>query len=184
MDKKAQRKGLLARVHIAPKELGMKCSEYRAALERFGVASAGDLGLNGLIDLDQYFQDLGWEPKKARGQKPAPVRPPNSGAGSGPGSDVRGQKYPGYLAKWKKLGYRAGMATAQQLAKIESDWDRLEAYWNKDGRGHRDAALRGFLVARFCTEDLRFLSFTKAGKMIEALKAIDVRCHRKSRIKQ
>lgn len=158
--------------------------DYRNILDaQAGVRSSKDLTQDGFSAVMEYLGGLGFEYRRAQ---PAPVRPLNSGAGSGPGSAERGaeSRYLEYLKKWKKLGYRAGMATAEQLTMIETLWDRLEAYWNKDGRGHRDAALRGFLVARFCTEGLRFLSFTKAGQMIEALKAIDVRCYRKSRIKQ
>jgi len=145
---------LLARVHIAPKELGLSQYEYEAALERFGATSARDLSGDQLGELDKYFQSLGWKPK------------PKKKAQS---------LYAQYLKKWEALGHRPGMATAAQLAKIEVLWDSLEWFWNKDGKGKRNAALRGFLKKRFERSDPRMLTFEDAHKVIEALKAINRR---------
>jgi len=65
-----ERKGLLARIHIAKKQLGMTDEEYRAAMSPFGVESAGQLTIPQLEDFDRYLQDLGWRPvKKANGKR-------------------------------------------------------------------------------------------------------------------
>jgi len=60
----AQRKGLLAKIHIAKKELGLQDVEYREIIEsRYGRISAGDLSNPELEDLVQYYIHCGWQPK-------------------------------------------------------------------------------------------------------------------------
>ena len=70
----SQRRGLLAKVHIAKKELGLLDVDYRDILGReFGVTSSAALADRELGSLIDYFESKGWKSRKskARGQKSA-----------------------------------------------------------------------------------------------------------------
>jgi len=57
-----QRRGLLAKVHIAIKELGISDDDYRGILMReFRVGSAAALSIMELQYLVAYFEEKGWE---------------------------------------------------------------------------------------------------------------------------
>ncbi len=58
----AMRRGLLAKVHIAKKDLRLSDDQYGAILGRFKVASAGDLPVRELEKLVKFFKSLGWKP--------------------------------------------------------------------------------------------------------------------------
>ncbi len=63
----SDRRRLLAKVHIAKKDLGIPDEFYRSLLfERYGVRSARDLSERDLVDLCRHFEKLGWEPKPPR----------------------------------------------------------------------------------------------------------------------
>ena len=64
----ANRRALLAKVHIAPKQLGMSDEQRRALLsDRYGVESSGDLTVPQLRDLCAHFEALGVEfPRKGK----------------------------------------------------------------------------------------------------------------------
>lgn len=63
-----QRRGLLAKVHIAIKDLGILEEDYRDMLEReFFVTSAAALSLDELERLVARFEDCGWRPRGSRG---------------------------------------------------------------------------------------------------------------------
>lgn len=57
----AQRRGLLAKVHIAKKDMGLNSGEYEAILAGFRVASAGELSVPQLERLVKYLEKLGWK---------------------------------------------------------------------------------------------------------------------------
>ncbi len=60
------RRALLAKLHIARKELGMDEGDYRALLQRVaGVSSAKTLGISPLEDVLKEMQRLGFKPTKA-----------------------------------------------------------------------------------------------------------------------
>jgi len=62
-----QRKGLLAKVHIAKKELCLLDDDYRAILqEEFGVTTAKALTVGELQSLVRRFESKGWCPKSTR----------------------------------------------------------------------------------------------------------------------
>ena len=66
---KSNRKALLAKVHIAKKELGLSDEIYRAVLEeKYGVRSAKELKIFELIDLCRHFEKLGWKSKPPKGK--------------------------------------------------------------------------------------------------------------------
>ena len=59
------RNALLAKVHIATKDLGISDEDYRLILEEeFRVDSAGKLSERGLSDLVAWFESRGWSPKR------------------------------------------------------------------------------------------------------------------------
>ena len=57
------RRAMLAKVHIAKKELGLKQHEYAAILEGYNVPSAADLSFKDLDELIKFFKFLGWQSK-------------------------------------------------------------------------------------------------------------------------
>lgn len=64
--RKAMRRGLLAKVHIAKKDLRLTDDQYEAVLGRFKVTSAGDLPVRDLEELVKFFKSLGWKPTPRR----------------------------------------------------------------------------------------------------------------------
>lgn len=70
------RRALLARVHLAKKELALHDDSYRAVLERIGGrSSAADIDDAGLVRVVAEFQRLGWKPRSFRpGSKKPHVR--------------------------------------------------------------------------------------------------------------
>jgi hypothetical protein len=67
----AQRRGLLAMVHIAKKDLGLNSDEYEMILGGFKVASSGELAIPQLERLIDYLKRLGWKPVRSRRKKHA-----------------------------------------------------------------------------------------------------------------
>lgn len=58
---------LLAKIHIAKKELGLDEESYRAALENVtGKRSAADLTNEQVLKAIRHFKDLGWTPHASR----------------------------------------------------------------------------------------------------------------------
>lgn len=143
-----------ALLHLAAGQLGLDDGEYRDMLRDVaGVDSASKLTL-------QKFRDVMLELER-RGFKKRPGSHEQNG-------------YTKSLVKWRQQvgGRRPGMATPEQLARIETDWDGMRWYWAADGFGNYQLSLRGFLRSQTGVADLRFLTFTAAYKTIEALKAI------------
>jgi len=67
-DRDLRRRSLLACVHIAKKDLGLRDEEYEAVLRGFGVESSAHLPLPELRRLVKYLKFLGWKPR----HRPAP----------------------------------------------------------------------------------------------------------------
>ncbi len=61
-----QRRGLLAKVHIAKKDLGLRQDEYEMILASFKVGSAAELTIPQLERLIRYLRKLGWRPVRIR----------------------------------------------------------------------------------------------------------------------
>ncbi|WP_051261730.1 regulatory protein GemA, partial [Desulfovibrio inopinatus] len=69
------RQALLAKVHIAKKDLGLADEDYRYLLEeRYGVASAGILDGKQLAALVDYFVSCGWDDGSEERNRPRPGR--------------------------------------------------------------------------------------------------------------
>ncbi|WP_034627152.1 regulatory protein GemA [Desulfocurvibacter africanus] len=78
-ERSALGKSLLAKVHVAKKQLGLSDDDYRAVLlEQFGQDSAGQLSDGQLRKLIAHFRGLGWQDApKARSKADAHGRPGN-----------------------------------------------------------------------------------------------------------
>lgn len=70
------RRAMLAKVHLAAKELGLSEGDYRAVLERVaGASSAAALDERALDRALSEFRRLGWKPARASGRRPAADHP-------------------------------------------------------------------------------------------------------------
>jgi phage gp16-like protein len=66
------RRGLLALVHCARKDLALSEDTYRAVLEQVaGASSARDLDDRQLGKVVDHFKRLGWKPKNQAAQRPS-----------------------------------------------------------------------------------------------------------------
>lgn len=138
---------LLAKIHIAKKELGLEDDLYRDILYRkFRVGSSKSLSDSQALVLIHHFKGLGWSPyAKASGDKVPPK-------------------------KYDDLGKRdVDMASPAQLRKIEAMWHDI--YRGNDETKH----LRQFLFNHFKVSDIRFLERKTAHDVIEALKSMQKR---------
>ncbi len=72
----SRRQGMLAKIHIAKKQLGMEDADYRAMLDgRYGVDSAGKLDIKQLDDLLRFLSRRGFQaPARRRGDRAAPAQ--------------------------------------------------------------------------------------------------------------
>lgn len=67
---------LLAKIHIAKKELVLADEDYRAIIMRlFGKDSAGKLNYGEQEQLITHFKTLGWKPKIRKNKKHRPASP-------------------------------------------------------------------------------------------------------------
>lgn len=65
-----QRKALLAKIHVAKKQLGLKEEEYRVLLDgHFGAASAAHLEMTDLKRLVLVMQEYGFKPSKGHARR-------------------------------------------------------------------------------------------------------------------
>lgn len=63
---KRQRRGLLAKIHIAKKEMGLSDDQYEMVLRASQVASAADMTLTQLETTVKLLKNYGWKPRKSR----------------------------------------------------------------------------------------------------------------------
>jgi len=141
----------------AVRQLGFDDETYREMLKSVaGVRSAKDLNLDQFRGVMEHLESCGFKKNHA-------------------GHEFSG--FRGALKKWERRvgAHRPGMATARQLARIETDWHLMPWYWSRNGFGNETLALRGFLSSRYGVSDLAFLKFQQAHNAIEALKAIQER---------
>jgi len=82
-----QRKGMLAKVHVAKKQLGLTDDEYRAMLEgNFCLSSAAYLSLTDLKRLVLIMAEYGFKPTKGSARRNAARRIDADGIRNGPGA--------------------------------------------------------------------------------------------------
>lgn len=70
----AERNGLLAKIHIAKKQLGIDDDHYEAVLKRYKVDSAADLTVPQMEAVVKFFKSLGFKPLHARWYKKSKER--------------------------------------------------------------------------------------------------------------
>ncbi|QPJ61676.1 MAG: regulatory protein GemA [Candidatus Nitronauta litoralis] len=143
---------MLAKIHIAKKELNLDDTEYRELL--FGETektSAKDLTDAEASKVIQAFESLGWV-----GSAP----PSPKGAGGASSSS-------GLKNRFSNLDGRPGMATAKQLRMIEAIWMKHPGIQIKTGE-----ALRRFLKNKFNLDGLRFIERDQVGKIKTAIESI------------
>jgi phage gp16-like protein len=61
-----QRRGLLAKIHIAKQQMGLNSGEYEMILKAFKVSTAADLTLPQLENMVKLLKHYGWKPRKSR----------------------------------------------------------------------------------------------------------------------
>jgi hypothetical protein len=69
-----ERNGLLAKIHVAKKQIGLTEDQYEAVLRGFGVTSSREMTIPQLEVLVKYFRRLGFRPIEARWLKPPEER--------------------------------------------------------------------------------------------------------------
>jgi len=144
----------LSQIHIACKELGISDDDRHAMLmERFKKTSSRDLSRIQADRLISEFKQRGWKKKAGK------VKPVN-------GKHAYGKQ------RFESLGHRPGMASPKQLRLIEVLWRKVSFAGDDTAQ---DKALREFLWARFGIETLEFLTLEVAGKVIVAVKEMNVR---------
>ncbi len=137
-----RRRALLARLHIARKELGLDEETYRAALQRIaGASSARDLSDEAIERVLAEFRRRGWRPGKAR-----------------PARSSRGGR------RWRPPAKHA------HQRKVWALWGELkrQGVW----RDPNPASLVKFVRRLTGVDDPDWLTPAQSNKVIEALKDI------------
>lgn len=71
-----QRRGLLAKIHVAKKQMALGPDEYEMILRSLHVATAADLTMDGLEKMVKLMQSYGWKPTRnplAQRESPLPA---------------------------------------------------------------------------------------------------------------
>lgn len=84
----------------------------------------------------------------------------------------RWERRPDKRERFRNLARRAGMASPEQLRKIEAMWSEVSRVPQPE---ERTKALRHFIERVAKVSDLRFLDIEGAGKVLNALKAMQSR---------
>ena len=140
------RNGLLAKVHIAKKQLGLTEEEYRGMLDaRFGVDSAGKLKVRDLEVLLRHMAGLGWREGRFRAGKADRHGTPKGLRTPGPRGSRASllSKIEALLAeKGSVEGRRVPWSYAAAILKRQSGVERLEWATPDDLRGVIAALVR------------------------------------------
>lgn len=113
MDSRDSRRGLLAKVHIARKDLGLSEEEYRATLrELFGTESAAQLSEGQLGELVEHFLHRGWRGPLDLSDRPGFLKIADSDP------YARQKRY--ILALARRLGWRPGVLQRYMRAKVRA----------------------------------------------------------------
>lgn len=154
----------IKRIHTIKSILRLSEDNYRDCLEsRFGVRSCKDLTLmqaKSFIDeLDKFAANTDQERQQAKRQK---------------ASEEFEASQP---KRFDDLDNRPGMASGPQLRKIEAMWQDISIIPEAESRAR---ALRRFVQRITGCMGLRFLTGEDAGKVINALNAMEKRENKKS----
>jgi len=149
----------IRRIHTIKHYLGLADENYRACLDsRFGVTTCKELTVQQATSFISELEKLALETEEERfdaeqvaaRQKSEAERP----------------------KRFDSLDNRPGFATAPQLRKIEAMWQDISIIPDHDARGR---ALRKFIKRVTGVADMRFLDGEGAGKVINAMVAMQKR---------
>lgn len=153
---------MLAKIHIAKKELGLDDTEYRELLCGVtGKTSAGEMDNTEAAEVIKVLIEKGWQPG-------IPPSEPVLSKAEGKGEAKQGaSSSSGLKTRFQELDGRPGMATAKQLRMIEAVWMTSKGVQIKTGE-----ALRRFLKSKFQIDGLRFVERDQVGKIKTAIESI------------
>lgn len=146
----------IKRIHTIIHILGISDENYRAALEsRFGVTTCKDLTLLQAKSFIDELQELAHKDQQERYSRERAA--------------ARARAEAERPKKFDELDNRPGMASAAQLRKIEAMWADISIVDDLEARAR---ALRRFVSRVAKVDGLRFLDSESAGKIINALNAM------------
>jgi len=140
-------RAVLAKIHIAKKELALSDEDYRDLLERVtGHRSAAEIDPDQVAILQRELRRLGW---------PGYLKPYT----------------PDVPLKYEELGDRPGFPTPSQLRKLNVLFNTIPGY----STINPEKAFRAFLKKRFRIEDVRFLDEMQYESALNAVRQIRLR---------
>lgn len=154
----------IRRIHTVVHLLNIPDDNYRDCLEsRFGVTSSKNLTL---MQAKSFIDELDALALKLQGER----HQTQWDADRQKAEEAEAQR----PKRFDHLDNRPGMASGAQLRKIEAMWADISIIPDYDARAR---ALRRFILRTANVADMRFLTMEDAGKVIEALKAMQKREH-------
>lgn len=149
----------IKRIHTILHVLGISDENYRAALEsRFSVTTCKDLTIQEAKSFLDELEKLALKTDRERYQTKM-----NKAAEEFAGKQPK---------RFDNLDNRPGMATGAQLRKIEATWQEISIIPEAEPRAR---ALRRFIQRITGVADIRFLDGEMAGKVINAMTAMQRR---------
>lgn len=149
----------IKRIHTILHVLGISDENYRAALEsRFSVTTCKDLTVQEAKSFIDELEKLARKTDRERYQAKM-----NKAAEEFAGKQPK---------RFDNLDNRPGMASAAQLRKIEATWQEISIIPEAEPRAR---ALRRFIQRITGVADIRFLDGEMAGKVINAMTAMQRR---------
>lgn len=146
----------IKRIHTIKHILNISDDNYRAALDsRFNLTTCKDLTLHQAISFITELEKLASKVQTERFQTQR--------------DEAKQKAEEAKPKRFDNLDNRPGMASAPQLRKIEAMWQDISIIPEPDARGR---ALRHFIKRISGVADLRFLDSQGAGKVINALNAM------------
>lgn len=153
----------IKRIHTIVHILNISDDNYRAALDsRFNVTTCKDLTLHQAIRFIDELEKLALEVQGDRYKTNREEAKQKAEEAEQKAEEARPKRF-------DNLDNRPGMASAPQLRKIEAMWQDVSIIPDQDARGR---ALRHFIKRITGVADLRFLDSQGAGKVINALTAM------------
>jgi len=138
-------RAILAKIHIARKELCLDEDEYRDILQRItGQRSARDIAPDQLLALQRELRRLGWDGYLLRKDDLPPL-------------------------KYSELGHRPGRPTPAQLRMLEARFKNIRGFADTNP----DGAFRAFLEKRFRISDARLLDDSSFEAALTAVKRLE-----------
>ena len=131
--REAQRNGLLAKVHIAKKDIDVSDYAYEEILDcQFGVLSAAQLTIGELEELVRYFEQRGWTGNSHRRAKAAMATERGSATGYGRRRMAKSAQVEALRERIMQIawGLENGEKRLQGLLEKICEVERLEWCWD------------------------------------------------------